>query len=48
MSTDFAIAMGFIIAILTATLLNSWKTADHLRKIEEHLADMRRREKARR
>jgi hypothetical protein len=47
-STELAVAVGVVNALLTASLLSQWKIGDHLRKIEEHLADMRRREKARR
>jgi hypothetical protein len=47
-STSLAVGFGVINGILVMSLLNQWRMTDHLRKIEEHLADMRRREKARR
>jgi hypothetical protein len=48
MSMSVAVIWGISNAILAMSLLNQWRMTDHLRKIEEHLADMRRREKARR
>lgn len=48
MGTELAFAVGIFAALLTASLLSQWQMSDHLKKIEDHLADMRRREKARR
>jgi hypothetical protein len=44
----FAVILGITNGLLVSSLLSQWRMTDHLRKIEEHLADMRRREKARR